>query len=124
MNVIYGQIGTLTKLILPTSSSPKPTEGGAFFSQDATGVKSRHSSVSMVSPLNSVEEEKEAETVLPSNGVVKSKSVEIHSEPKLMNKLAESAQQQQQRYQQQAHQQQQPEQQEQRMQHSSSCTIS
>lgn len=59
MNVIYGQIGTLTKLILPATSSPKPSDAGGFnFQETPTSVaKSRHSSVSMMTPLNAVLEE-------------------------------------------------------------------
>ena len=78
MNVIYGQVGTLTKLILPGGetlrrspepSSPKTIESAPVFIETA---KSRHTSIaSQVNPLHCVNETEEVETVgTLSNGLL------------------------------------------------------
>ena len=80
MNVIYGQVGTLTKLILPGGeilkssppSSPKIAQSTIAPSTIVETSKSRHTSVtSQVNPLHCVEETEEVEPVgALSNGLL------------------------------------------------------
>ena len=84
MNVIYGQVGTLTKLILlpcgdtlrssPPPSSPKATEAASptVSSVSIELSKSRHTSVtSQVNPLHCVNEKEEVELASSlSNGLM------------------------------------------------------
>lgn len=58
MNVIYGQVGILTKLILPQNNGPPAVEGSSEpVHTIAAPVKSRHTSVSLLTPLSRVTEE-------------------------------------------------------------------
>lgn len=106
MNVIYGQIGTLTKLILP--GTPKTPDCGPFFPDLTAGNsgsnnKSRHSSVTLMTPLNAVEEEisNDSTTRFANGKLTKSaSSIEVHRpEQKTIrrdpSKLTEPVQQQQ-----------------------------
>lgn len=74
MNVIYGQVGILTKLILPQSNGPLtlPAEPSVVLESGAatqgTGTKSRHTSVTLLTPLGRVPEEDMDIPVFKTNG--------------------------------------------------------
>jgi hypothetical protein len=76
MNVIYGQVGILTKLILPHTNGPLslPLETNSVSESAAvsqgTGTKSRHTSVTLLTPLDRVTEEDMDIPVLKANGKV------------------------------------------------------
>lgn len=63
MNVIYGQVGILTKLILPQSNGPVTLATEASMALESgtamqgSGMKSRHTSVTLLTPLGRVPEE-------------------------------------------------------------------
>lgn len=62
MNVIYGQVGILTKLILPHNNGSLNSPVEASNASEPTtattqGTKSRHTSVSLLTPLDRVAEE-------------------------------------------------------------------
>lgn len=74
MNVIYGQVGILTKLILPNNNGPlsSPVEATDILepATQVTGTKSRHTSVTLLTPLDRVTEEDTDIPVFQINGKV------------------------------------------------------
>ena len=91
MNVIYGQVGTLTKLILPPSASPKPSDASGFHFQETpttTASKSRHSSISLMTPLNAVLEEAPSDVSALSNGSALEAAHHLESKAKMTTTIA------------------------------------
>jgi hypothetical protein len=75
MNVIYGQVGILTKLILPHTngplSSPLEANSTSESASQGSGTKSRHTSVTLLTPLlDRVTEEDMDIPVFKANGKV------------------------------------------------------